>query len=228
VATNQSANYQLPITPLLPSPSTPFDQTPQLRQLMQRVGVLSFAALSRMAGVSEWQVRSLRQGKVSQMRLETLLKLADALQISLGELLATFAGIEGKSETSAEIRQEFDRLQAQLANQREEITQEFQQESLDILESWMLHWSAAAYAATQNPQFPAVKLLPLIKPVEKLLQHWGVEAIAQVGTEVPYNPQHHQLMEGNAKPGQLVTVRRAGYQQGDRLLFRAKVSVMDS
>jgi DNA-binding Xre family transcriptional regulator len=203
------------------------DRTPQLRQLMQRVGVLSFAALSRTAGVSESQVRSLRRGKVSQMRLETLLKLADALQISLDELLATFAELEAKSETSAEIRQEFDRLQAQLANQREAITQEFQQESLDILESWMLNWSRAAYLAIQNPEFSAVKLLPLVKPVEKLLQHWGVEAIAQVGTEVPYNPQQHQLWKGNAEAGQLVTVSHAGYRQGDRLLFRAKVSAIE-
>ncbi|MGB3238255.1 MAG: helix-turn-helix domain-containing protein [Geitlerinemataceae cyanobacterium] len=209
------------------SPSTPFDRTPQLRQLMQRVGILSFAALSRKAGVSPSQVRSLRQGKVSQMRLETLLKLADALQISLGELLATFAGIEGKSETSAEIRQEFDRLQAQLANQREEIAREFQQESLDILESWMLNWSRAAYLATQNPQFPVVTLMRLIEPVEKLLQHWGVEAIAQVGTQVLYDPQQHQLWKGNAEPGQLVTVSHAGYRQGKRLLFRAKVTALE-
>lgn len=194
---------------------------------MQRVGILSFAALSRKAGVSPSQVRSLRQGKVSQMRLETLLKLADALQISLGELLATFAGIEGKSETSAEIRQEFDRLQAQLANQREEIAREFQQESLDILESWMLNWSRAAYLATQNPQFPVVTLMRLIEPVEKLLQHWGVEAIAQVGTQVLYDPQQHQLWKGNAEPGQLVTVSHAGYRQGKRLLFRAKVTALE-
>jgi DNA-binding Xre family transcriptional regulator len=208
-------------------PSAMSDRTPQLRQLMERVGVLSFAALSRTAGVSEWQVRSLRQGNVTQMRLETLLKLADVLDVSLAELLATFAGIEGKSETSEEIRQEFDRLQAKLANQREEIMQGLQQESLDILESWMLNWSRAAYLATQNPEFPVVTLLRLVKPVEKLLQHWGVEAIAQVGAEVPYNPQQHQLWKGNAEPGQLVTVSYAGYRQGDRLLFRAKVSAIE-
>lgn len=203
------------------------DRTPQLRQLMERVGVLSFAALSRKAGVSQSQVRSLRQGKVTQMRLETLLKLAEALQVSLVELLATFAGIESKSETSEEIRQEFDRLQAKLASQRAEIMQGFHQESLDIIESWMLHWSTAAYAATQNPQLPAIKLLPLVKPVEKLLQHWGVEAIAQVGTEIPYDPQQHQLIQGNAEPGQRVRVRNTGYRQGDRLLFRAKVSPLE-
>jgi DNA-binding Xre family transcriptional regulator len=210
------------MTDLWPSHSAISDYTPRLRQLMQRVGVLSFAALSRTAGVSELQVRSLRRGRVTQMRLDTLLKLADALQIPLGELLGTFAGVGGTSETLA-IREEYDRLQAKLTNQREEITQELQQESLDILESWMLHWSTAAYAATQNPQLPAVKLLPLVKPVEKLLQHWGVEAIAQVGTEIPYDPQQHQLIQGNAEPGQFVQVRNAGYRQGDRLLFRAKV-----
>lgn len=208
----------------LSSPSVTFDRTPQLCQFMQRAGVSSFAALSRRAGVSEFQVRSLRRGKVAQMRLETLLKLAEALEISLGELLAAFAGMEAKGETSVEIRAEFDRLQAQLANQREELIREFQQESLDILESWMLNWSRAAYLATQNPELAAVKLLPLVKPVEKLLQHWGVEAIAQVGARVPYDPQQHQLYKGNVESGQAVTVSHAGYRQGDRLLFRAKVT----
>ncbi|HIK31131.1 MAG TPA: helix-turn-helix domain-containing protein [Oscillatoriales cyanobacterium M59_W2019_021] len=208
----------------LSSPSATCDYTPQLRQFMQHAGVSSFAALSRMAGVSESQVRWLRRGKVTQMRLETLLKLAEALQISLGELLAVFAGIEAKTETSVEIREEFDRLQAQLANQREELLREFQQESLDILESWMLNWPVAAYRAVQNPELAAVKLLPLVKPVEKLIQHWGVEAIAQVGTSVPYDPQQHQLCQGNAAPGQPVTVTHTGYRQGDRLLLRAKVT----
>lgn len=190
---------------------------------MERVGVLSFAALSRTAEVSLSQVRSLRLGKVTQMRLETLLKLANALQISLAELLTTFAPMSDRSHPS-EIREEFDRLQAKLATQRADLLQEFQLESLEILESWMLHWSTAAYAASHNPQFAAVKLLPLVKPVEKLLQHWGVEAIAQVGTQIPYDPQQHQLMDGDAEPGQVVRVRNCGYRQGNRLVFRAKVS----
>jgi hypothetical protein len=34
----------------------------------------------------------------------------------------------------------------------------------------------------------------------------------------------HQLLEGTAQPGDLVKVRYTGYRQGDKLLYRVKVS----
>jgi molecular chaperone GrpE (heat shock protein) len=123
-----------------------------------------------------------------------------------------------------ELRREYDRLQAQLLQQRQELWQEFQQSSVQVLESLLLQLPTAAYAAQQNPQAPAVKLLPLLRPIEALLQHWGIEAIAAVGSEVPYDPQQHQLMEGTAAVGDRVRVRYTGYRQGDKLLYRAKVS----
>ena len=111
-----------------------------------------------------------------------------------------------------------------MAQQRETLNEEFQQSSLQVLESWLLQWPTAAAAAKKKSQLPAVKLLPLLKPVENLLTQWGVEAIASVGEQIPYDPQWHQLMEGDAKPGDNVRVRYVGYKQGDKLLHRAKVS----
>jgi molecular chaperone GrpE (heat shock protein) len=93
-----------------------------------------------------------------------------------------------------------------------------------VLESWLVQWPTAAYAAQQNQQLPAVRLLPLVRPVEQLLQQWGVEAIASVGSELAYDPHLHQLMEGTAQPGELVRVRYTGYRIGEKLLYRAKVS----
>jgi molecular chaperone GrpE (heat shock protein) len=131
---------------------------------------------------------------------------------------------EGEAASLAALRQEYQRLQQQLENQRETLMQEFQQSSLQVLESWLVQWPTAAYAAQQNQQLPAVRLLPLLRPVEQLLQEWGVEAIASVGSELPYDPQWHQLMEGIAQPGDLVKVRYTGYRIGEKLLYRAKVS----
>ena len=51
-----------------------------------------------------------------------------------------------------------------------------------------------------------------------------MEAIAPVGAEVAYDPQLHQPLEGTAQPGEKVKVRYTGYRQGDKLLYRAKVS----
>lgn len=200
------------------------DFTPRLRQLMQAAGISSFSELRRRAEVSQWQVRSLRSGKVLAMRVENLLQFARVLQVSPTELIATFSGEETGVRSHSELRQECDRLQQQLATQKEAIAEEITRSSLDILEPWLTFWPAAAYAVENNPDFEAKKLLALAKPIEKLLQTWGVEAIAAVGMQIPYDPQYHQLLGGVAEPGQTVRVRNPGYKQGDRLVLRAKVS----
>lgn len=207
--------------------------TQLLQQLMQQVDIASFRQLSRTAGVSERQLKRLRQGQVAQMRLETLLKLSKVLQVPVNKLLEMFAPelipfeAAQASEDLITLQQEYQHLRQQLKQQRENLQQEFQQSSLQVLESWLIQWPTAAYAAQQNEQLPAVRLLPLMRPVESLLQQWGVEAIASVGAEVPYNPQEQQLMSGTAQPGDIVRVRYTGYRQGNRLLYRAKVSPVE-
>ncbi|MEH2068217.1 MAG: nucleotide exchange factor GrpE [Nostoc sp.] len=211
------------------------DFTQKLQNLMQRVGISSFKALSRTAGVSKHQLLRLRQGRLEQMRLDVLLKLSPVLQISLSELITTFSSVELLQDTAANnqellqeianLKIEYDRLQLQIEQQRETLLQELQQSTLQLLESLLLQWPTAAQKAQENPQLAAVKIVPLVaKPLEKLLQGWGVEAIASVGAEVPYDPQLHQLMEGTAQSGEIVKVRYTGYFQGDKLLYRAKVS----
>jgi molecular chaperone GrpE (heat shock protein) len=123
-----------------------------------------------------------------------------------------------------QLKQEYELLQNRLEKQEETLKQEFQQSSLEVLESWLLQWPTAAAAAQKNPKLSAVKLLVLVKPVVELLKRWGVENIGSVGEKVPYDPQYHQLLEGNAITGDLVEVRYVGYRQDDRLLYRAKVS----
>lgn len=208
------------------------DFTHQLQDLMQRVGFSSFKALARSANVSEQQLSRLRRGEVQQMRINVLLQISQALQVPLTELVGTFSAVDlsggitplQESKANADLKQEYERLQVQLAQQRQVLWQEFQQSSLQVLESWLVQWPTAAYKAQENPQLPAVRLLPLLRPMEQLLQQWGIEAIAPVGAELPYNPQLHQLMEGTAQPGEIVKVRYTGYRQGDKLLYRAKVS----
>ncbi|WP_445638011.1 nucleotide exchange factor GrpE [Nostoc sp. DSM 114161] len=210
------------------------DFTQKLQNLMQRVGISSFKSLSRAAGVSERQILRLRQGKLEHMRVDVLLKLSPVLQIPLSELITNFSSVELLQNPAANqellkeitnLKIEYDRLQLQLEQQREILLQELQQSTLQMLESLLLQWPTAAQKAQENPQLAAVKIVPLVqKPLEKLLQGWGVEAIASVGTELPYDPQLHQLMDGTAQPGEIVKVRYTGYLQGGKLLHRAKVS----
>ncbi|MCU0537867.1 MAG: nucleotide exchange factor GrpE [Hydrococcus sp. Prado102] len=207
-----------------------------LHQLMAQVGISSLSELSQLSEISELQLIRLQYGLLPKMQINISIKLSQVLQISVDKLLSLFcseySSIEEsepqKASTATDaldtLKQEYQNLQQQLEKQRETLEEAFQQESLQRLESWLLQWPTAAAVAQQNPQLPAMKLLPLMKPITDLLQSWGVEAIASVGEAVPYDPQWHQLMEGNAESGQLVKIRYVGYRQGEKLLYRAKVS----
>lgn len=205
------------------------DLTAALRLLMENAGLPTFKALSQAAGISEKQLRTLRRGSLETVPLGTAIAVSRALGLSLPQLIAALDPTQPTPAVPASpdlttLQQEYDRLRASLTQQKDELWQTFQQDSVHILESLLLQLPTAAYAAQQNPQAPAVKLLPLLRPIDQLLQHWGITAIATVGTESPYDPQHHQLMDGTASPGDRVRVRYVGYRQGDRILYRAKVS----
>jgi DNA-binding Xre family transcriptional regulator len=209
-----------------PTSGSPIDYTPQLQHLMQLRGISTFKALSQQTGVSGQHLLTLRRGQILALRLETLAPLSRVLQVSIADLLVTFLppDLAAPPPAPPSLEQEYQRLQQQLAQQHQQLWQEFQQTSLQTLEPWLLQWSAAAYAAQQNPQLSAVKLLPLLRPIEQLLQQWDIVTFVTVGTEIPYDPQWHQLISGIAAPGTLVRVRYAGYRQGEKLLHRAKVS----
>ncbi len=211
------------------------DFTRKLQDLMQRVKIFSFKALSRTAGISERQILRLRRFGIEQMRMDVLLKLSQALQVSLSELVATFSQVDFVRDKGAptqellqqiaDLKREYSLCQSQLLQQRQVLLQEFQQSSLQLLESLLLQFPTAAQKARENPHLPAINIVPLVlKPLERLLQQWEVEAIAPVGAELPYDPLLHQLMEGTAQPGETVKVRYSGYRQGEKLLYRAKVS----
>ncbi len=207
-----------------------------LKDLMNKAGIDSFEALSQQSQLSEWQLSRLQLGLMPKMAVENLVKLANTLNISVETCLTLFyhnvtllnspsspEDASLKTELS-HLKQEYQNLQKQLDEQKTTLLQEFQQSSLEILESWLLQWPTAAAAAQQNPQLSAVKLLALVKPVVELLKRWGVENIGTVGDKMPYDPQYHQLLGGTAIPGDLVTVRYVGYRQAEKLLYKAKVS----
>ncbi|ACK67289.1 transcriptional regulator, XRE family [Rippkaea orientalis PCC 8801] len=208
----------------------------KLLLLMQQAGLTSLSQLSEISGVSQWQLNRLLVGLILKMPLETLVNIAKALQVSLEQLLNEFAGEHTSSSSSLgqqenpqeleSLKREYQSLQDQLDQQKQILEKEFQQSSLEVLESWLLQWPTAAVVAKKNPQLSAVKLLPLVKPITELLKQWNVETNATVGEKVPYDPQIHQLLEGSGEvePGDMVMVRYVGYCQGEKLLYRAKVS----
>lgn len=225
-------------------PPSPLENTAsaatRLQQLMDAANIPSLRALARQAGVSNWSVQQLRRDRIAAMRVDILQKLAVALSLSLPELLQQFEVVDAAAPTTstspksadaahrvAALEAEYERLQMQFEQQASLLQRQFQKEALTVMESWLLQWPTVTHAVEKNPELPASRLVPLVQPVQDLLAQWGVEAIAPVGAEIPFDPQQHQLMTGTAEPGDRVKVRYAGFRQGDTLLHRAKVSPVD-
>lgn len=213
------------------------DYTPQLRRLMHQVNLTSLAALYRATGVPRRQIQRLRFGQVQTLPVASLIKLSQVLQVPLPQLLEQFMEVPpaqpSTSTTPPHLEQElttlkgeYQRLQKQLKQQQQDLEQTFQQSALQTLEPLLLQWPTAAHAARNNPQAPAVKLLPLLRPLEQLLQSWNIETIGTVGEELAYDPQWHQPMGGTIAANTPIRVRYVGYRRGDQLLYRAKVSAV--
>ena len=213
------------------------DNKNKLRVLLEKAGLKNSQELSKTAGISQWQLTRLQYGLMHRIPLETILNLAATLDISLEQLITTFVpeskyprNWQPQEETgdSAREHQEYQRLQKTLAQQRETLELEFRTASLQAIESWLLQWPTAVAAIGKNPELPAARLLLLMKPIEELVAHWGIKTIYSVGEELPYDPQWHELMKGDAEPGDMVQVRYVGYKLGENLLHKAKVSSLIS
>jgi len=192
-----------------------------LVELMSKVGIKNYVQLSRKANVSERQIYRLENGLIKNLTLDTLQKIAQALNLSVESLIKAFSS----KESVIENKQINDN---QLI--KEELNQELQLATISTLESLLLQLPTITEAVKQNPELPATRLLPLLKPLNQLLSKWGIEAIASVGDIVTYNPQEHELMDSESiaeNEINQVKVRYVGYRQGEKLLYRAKVSIVE-
>jgi molecular chaperone GrpE (heat shock protein) len=207
------------------------DRTEILRLLMKQVGISSFQILSERTGISRRAIDTLRKRNAATLRYADLAKLAEVLQIEVTEVIAKFISDSNNPESPiseiAALREEYQRLQQKLELQKFELRSQFERETIQQLESLILQLPSAAYAAQQNPNMLAKNILPLLRPIDALLQRWGVTAIGAVGKEVNFDSQKHQLMEGSdeIKEGDIAIVRYVGYMQGEKLLYRARVSI---
>lgn len=207
------------------------DRTEILRLLMKQVGISSFQILSERTGISRRAIDTLRKRNAATLRYADLAKLAEVLQIEVTEVIAKFISDSNNPESPiseiAALREEYQRLQQKLELQKFELRSQFERETIQQLESLILQLPSAGYAAQQNPNMLAKNILPLLRPIDALLQKWGITAIGAVGKEVNFDSQKHQLMEGSdeIKEGDITIVRYVGYMQGEKLLYRARVSI---
>jgi len=209
-----------------------------LQELITKVGITNLTELSNLSGISEWQLWRLEAGLLPKIEVENLLKLAQILEVSLLEIIEKFYPQSSEKEAifkedlnsmtsdhqNLAIEQEYLRIKQELANQKDILEQEFQQQTLAILESYLIQFPTVIATIENNPELSAQKVIPFIKFIEKLLEKWNIQAIGKVGEITNYNPQFHQLMEGNTEINEQVKIRYVGYLQGEKILYRAKVS----
>ncbi len=219
-----------PVLDLTPEPTSEdpiFDPTSDftavLSQYMADRGIPSFRALSKASGISRSAIDRLRHGQVLQMQVNTLMKLADFLQVDLAGLVRSLS-TDLSSEVPPGVAGGLSG--GNLSGISEET---FQRSALQTLEPWLLQWSAAATAAQNNPELSAGRLLPLLRPIDRLLEEWGVTSFGRIGEMVSYDPTLHQVMEPGMTvvEGDRVRVRFLGYRYREALLHRAKVSIPD-
>jgi molecular chaperone GrpE (heat shock protein) len=209
-----------------------------LKDSMTAVGIGSLRALAQQSGVSRRQIEWLCRGEVQHLSVQNAMRLSTALQLTFVDFLHRFGGpskleqqhpkpqdTQNQDTQNEVLMADYRRLEQAMEDQRSQLLATFQSEALNVLESLILQWPTAAHAAQNNPTLPAVRLLPLLKPLEQLLQAWQIEAIATVGAIVPYDPTLHQWVGETAPPEvqRSVQVSHVGYRQRERLLYRAKV-----
>ncbi len=173
-----------------------------LRTHMAAQGITSFRQLAQRAGLSPSPIRQLRRGNIGQIKGASLQKIAQALGISLDQLWQDCSPEGLQSPPPMDPVQQY----------------------LELIEPWLRQWPTVVAAVANNPDLPATKVIPIVKPLEALITAWDITPIAPIGAELPYDPQFHELMTGTAARGDRIRVRYAGYRRGGKLLWRAKVS----
>ncbi|MBS9386139.1 MAG: molecular chaperone GrpE [Dolichospermum sp. BR01] len=116
------------------------------------------------------------------------------------------------------------RLRDELKQQSQQLQTDFQQETFTQLQTLLSNYPTVKKMALAKPELPAKNLTFLFTSLDNLITNWGYTAIGETWEQVNYNPQLHQADSDDIQEGELVYIRFIGYQNGDKVLYPAKVS----
>ena len=198
---------------------------------LQELGFLSWEDLQEKSGFSRKSLRYLAGGNLEDITCGDLMKLAASLKWSFSELLENL-GLDnsGKNpqkqllEEKEELHRECGRLREIIQQQKTEITADVRESTFQQLQSLLTNYPSLRPMTEAKPNLPAKNLIPLLTPLEELLENWGYEAIGKPWQQVSFNPQLHQPDSDEIADGDLVYVRFVGYRKGDKIFCPAKVS----
>jgi molecular chaperone GrpE (heat shock protein) len=115
------------------------------------------------------------------------------------------------------------RLRDELKQQSQQLQTDFQQETFTHLQTLLSNYPTVKKMALAKPELPAKNLISLFTSLDNLITNWGYTAIGETWEQVNYNPQLHQADSDDIQEGELVYIRFIGYQDGDKVLYPAKV-----
>jgi membrane protein insertase Oxa1/YidC/SpoIIIJ len=116
------------------------------------------------------------------------------------------------------------RLREELKQQSQQLQTDFQQETFTHLQTLLANYPTVKKMALAKPELPAKNLVSLFTALDNLITNWGYTVIGETWEQVNYNPQLHQADSDDIQEGELVYIRFIGYQDGDKVLYPAKVS----
>ncbi|AFW93890.1 hypothetical protein ANA_C11107 [Anabaena sp. 90] len=116
------------------------------------------------------------------------------------------------------------RLREELKQQSQQLQTDFQQETFTQLQTLVSNYPTVKKMALAKPELPAKNLTFLFTSLDNLITNWGYTAIGETWKQVNYNPQLHQADSDDIQEGELVYIRFIGYQNGDKVLYPAKIS----
>lgn len=116
------------------------------------------------------------------------------------------------------------RLREELKQQSQQLQSDFQNETFTQLQTLLRNYPTVKTMALAKPELPAKNLVSLFTPLDNLITSWGYTPIGEIWQQVNYNPQLHQADNDDIQEGELVYIRFVGYQNGDKILYPAKVS----
>ena len=177
----------------------------------------------------KWQEKSINYKLQIEALQEELSLNSDQLELTQNKYFNSQQNFEQQATKYRDKIEILEYKSKKLTKQLETLPQKlegnWQIESIAALQELLISYPTAKLMVELRHSVPAKNIIALLKPMEELLQKWGVETIGQPWKRVPYNPDIHDCGDEDVQTGQLVYIRWVGYHQGDRVLLPAKVSL---
>lgn len=151
------------------------------------------------------------------------------------ELSQTYEELEQNQDILTQYKSEANKKIEELTAKCQELNQKLEQLPLELQSNWqeelftslqylLVNYPLAKMVAKLKPNTSIKNFIPLLSPIDNLLQQWQIESIGKPWEKVAFNPEIHYSEEEKLTPEEEVYIRLVGYKQREKILTKAKVS----